>query len=185
MAATSPPMIRVIHGKHTGRKLDADLEALLDKAQELLVQQKAQESKPGETNIADGSNAAGVVVTRKRPGTLPKGPGQGARVARMAACSTGARWQGTKKNTSMAQGRGGKVPTNVGKSGADRTDAQIDEAGFEATDQTAEGNMRKGLSHHGSSLWDQQWACGGEAQRAGSQNGGSNTGIITNFVTQV
>ncbi|KAJ1179267.1 hypothetical protein NDU88_004501 [Pleurodeles waltl] len=86
MAATSAPRKQGANARNNGPELDADLEALLDKAGELLAQQKrGQRNKPCQGLTMDGAVQAGVKANKTRSGPLPKGPEKGTLVARMAA----------------------------------------------------------------------------------------------------
>ncbi|KAJ1176214.1 hypothetical protein NDU88_001497 [Pleurodeles waltl] len=141
LRSSNTPQADNAHKQHWP-DLDANLEELLTKAQELLAQQrKAQGSKPGAKNRNEGAKAAINVTTKSRPDTLPKGPGQRVSVARTATPYSGAggRRQGAKKNSSTVQREARKAQTVGEQGGVSHPVSLDDDTWSEATDKGSRG----------------------------------------------
>ncbi|KAJ1190196.1 hypothetical protein NDU88_006934 [Pleurodeles waltl] len=196
MEVTPSPRKQILTTINAGPELGADLEELLTKTWELLAQQKkALGNKSAARSTSERVEGARDVTTKRRSGTLPKGPTQRICVARIAAPPkiTGDWGQGTRRNTSTARREVCKASTDREQGGASHNVSQDDETWSEATDQNSRAEHEEGLEVSMAATSGinhrQTVAHEGETQAQRneqmSQGGAVTKGSITNFGSKV
>ncbi|KAJ1090639.1 hypothetical protein NDU88_003769 [Pleurodeles waltl] len=173
--------------------MDTDLEALLDKARELLVQKKrVQGSKQCQGTTMDGW--AGVKVKRNGPGPVPNGLEERV-VGPKRQCLPGplSRWWHTKKYYATVPKGDSRAPKGMKARGCgseatprsgDWSDSMEQDSGEECEAGPGATTVAPAGIHRGQATIQE-----GEtlAQRngLGAQSKGRHAGTITNFGTQV